>query len=102
MSQITKENRLIRSKRLLNKHINSAKEDVIWFFSDEKNFDQDQKVNKKNDRWLCNNSSEVPATHTKFPATVMVLGILSNEGHVMPPHFFPQGLKVDSVAYIEV
>jgi len=39
--------------------------------------------------------------HTKFPATVMVLGVVSNEGHVMPPHFFSQGLRVNAAAYIE-
>ena len=103
MSEKVKENRLIRSKRLLNKIKNPAEKDVIWFFSDEKNFDQDQKVNRRNDRWLCSDPSEVPRVmHTKFPATVMVLGVVSNEGHVMPPHFFPQGLRVNSTAYIEV
>ena len=40
--------------------------------------------------------------HRNFPATVMVLGVVSNEGHVMPPHFFPQGLRVNSAIYIEV
>jgi hypothetical protein len=29
----------------------------------------------------------------KFPATVIVLGIVSNEGDIMPPHLFPKGLK---------
>ena len=40
--------------------------------------------------------------HTKFPATVMVLGVVSNEGHVMPSCFFTQGLRVNSAAYIYV
>ena len=94
---------LIRSKRLLNKLKTPAEDDVIWFFSDEKNFDQDQKVNRRNDIWLCADPSEVPRVmHTKFPATVMVLGVISNEGNAMPPHFFPQGLKVNSAAYIHV
>ena len=26
--------------------------------------------------------------HTKFPSTVMVLGVVSSEGDVMPPFFF--------------
>lgn len=103
MSETTKENRLIRSKRLLNKLKHPVEQGMLWFFSDEKNFDQDQKVNRRNDRWLCNDPSEVPTVmHTKFPATVMVLGVVSNEGHVMPPHFFRQGLRVTSAAYIEV
>ena len=44
-----KENRLLRSKRLLNK-IKHPEEDVIWLFSDEKKVDQNQKVNRRNDR----------------------------------------------------
>ena len=31
---------------------------------------------------------------TKFPATVMVFGGVSSEGHIMPPHIFEVGLKV--------
>jgi len=46
-------------------------------------------VNQKNNRWLCGDPSEVPVVmKTKFPATVMVLGVVSNKGDVMPPHIF--------------
>ena len=63
--------------------------DILWIYSDEKYFDQDQKINRRNDRWLCGDPSDVPhVMHTKFPATVMVLGVVSNEGHVIPLHFF--------------
>lgn len=102
MSDKNRENRVIRSKRLLNKLKHPEEPNMLWFFSDEKNFDQDQKVNRRNDRWLCSNPTEVPTVmHTKFPSSVMVLGVVSNEGHVMPPHFFPQGLRVNAAAYIE-
>ena len=30
---------------------------------------------------------------TKFPATVMDLGVVSSEGHIMPPHIFEVGLN---------
>ena len=33
---------------------------------------------------------------TKFPATVMVFGVVSSEGHIMPPHIFEVGLKVNT------
>ena len=103
LSQKMKENRLLKSKLLLNKFKDPATQDLVWFFSDEKNFDQDQKVNRRNDRWLCEDSSEVPIVMlNKFPASVMVLGVVSSEGHVMPPHFFAKGLKVNSAVYIEV
>ena len=103
MSAQTRNQRLIRGKRLLSKLKHPEVPNMLWFFSDEKNFDQDQKINRRNDRWLCSNPTEVPRVmHTKFPATVMVLGVVSNEGHIMPPHFFQQGLRVNAVAYIEV
>ena len=35
---------------------------------------------------------------TKFPASVMVIGVVSSEGHIMPPHIFEVGLKV----YVDV
>ena len=45
------------------------------------------------------NPSDDP--HVMFPATVMVLGAVSNEGHVMLPHFFPQRLRVNVATYIK-
>ena len=39
---------------------------------------------------------------TKFPATVMVFGVLSSEGHIIPPHIFEVGLKVNTKVYLDV
>ena len=39
---------------------------------------------------------------TKFPATVMVFGVVSSEGHIMPPHIFEVGLKVSTNEYLDV
>ena len=89
MSDRTKVNCLTTAKCLLNKLKQPEEPGMIWFFSDEKNFVQDQKVKRKNDRWLCKGPDEVMTVmHTKFPASVMVLGVVSSEGDVMPPHFF--------------
>ena len=38
----------------------------------------------------------------KFPATVMVFGVVSSEGHIMPPHIFKVGLKVNTKVYLDV
>ena len=38
---------------------------------------------------------------TKFPATVMVFGVVSSEGHIMPPHIFEVGLKVNTKVYLD-
>ena len=39
---------------------------------------------------------------TKFPATVMVFGVVSSEGHIMRPHIFELGLKVNTKVYLDV
>ena len=39
---------------------------------------------------------------TKFPCTVMVFGVISSEGHIMPPHIFEVGLKVNIKVYLDV
>ena len=39
---------------------------------------------------------------TKFPATVIVFGVVSSEGHIMPPHIFEVGLKVNTKLYLDV
>ena len=39
---------------------------------------------------------------TKFPATVMVFGVVSRESHIMPPHIFEVDLKVNTKVYLDV
>ena len=39
---------------------------------------------------------------TKFPATVMVFGAVSSEGHIIPPHIFEVDLKVNTQVYLDV
>ena len=39
---------------------------------------------------------------TKFPATVMVFGAVSSEGHIMPPHIFEVCLKVNTKVYLDM
>ena len=39
---------------------------------------------------------------TKFPATVMVFGVVSSKGHIMPPHIFEVVLKVNTKVYLDV
>ena len=76
---------------------------MIWFFSDKKNFCQDQVVNSQNNRWLAVCFKDVPKViQTKFPATVMVFGVVSSEGHVMPPYIFLKSLMVNTLEYLKV
>ena len=47
--------------------------------------------------WIATNNRDMPRVmKTKFPATVMVFRVVSSEGHIMPPHIFEVGLKVNT------
>ena len=53
--------------------------------------------------WIATNNRDVPrAMKTKSPATVMVFGVVSSEGHIMLPHIFEVDLKVNSKVYLDV
>ena len=52
---------------------------------------------------IATNKRDVPRVmKTKFPATVMVSGVVSSESHIMPPHIFEVGLKVNTKGYLDV
>ena len=53
--------------------------------------------------WIATNNRDVPRVmKTKFPATVMVFGVVSSKGHIMPPHIFEVSLKVNTKVYLGV
>ena len=53
--------------------------------------------------WIAMNNRDVPRVmKTKFPATVMVFGVVSSQDHIMPPHIFEVGLKVYTKVYLDV
>ena len=53
--------------------------------------------------WIATNKRDVPRViKTKFPATVIVFGVVSSDGHIMPPHIFEVGLKVNTKVYLDV
>lgn len=62
---------------------------MICFPSNEETFDQDQKVKRRNDRWLYANLPEVSSVvHTTFLALDMVLRVAHIEEHVIHRYFF--------------
>lgn len=100
MSAETKDSRVIRAKRFLSKLKHKKPGILSLFFSDEINFDKDQKVKQRNDKWLCRDPKDVTAaSHIKFPAIVVVLGVVGNEGDIMPLHVFPRCLYINAVDY---
>ena len=53
--------------------------------------------------WIATNNKDMPREmETNFPATVIVFGVVSSEGHIMPPHIFEVGLKVNTKVYLDV
>ena len=53
--------------------------------------------------WIATNNRDVPRVmKTKFPATVMVFGVVLSEAHIIPPHIFEAGLKVNTKVYLDV
>ena len=85
LTEKTKNLRLIKSVRLLNKLEHPKKPNMLWFFSHEKHFCQDQVHNSQNHRWIAMNNRDMPRVmKTKFLAAVMVFGVVSSEGHITP------------------
>ena len=53
--------------------------------------------------WIATNNRDMPRVmKTKFPATVLVFGVVSSEGHIIQPHIFEVGLKVNNKVYLDV
>ena len=63
----------------------------------------DPSYDRQNHRSIATNNRDVPRVRkTKFPAVVMVFAVVSSEGHIMPPHIFEVGLKVNIKVYLDV
>ena len=71
--------------------------------TDQSSFNRTIASTLKMQIWIATNNRDVSRVmKTKFPATVMVFGVVSSEGHIMPPHIFEVGLKVNTKVYVDV
>jgi len=96
----SKDKRLAKCVKLLSKY--SRDDNMLWFFSDEKNFCQDQVFNRQN-RWLAMGSKDVvKLMKTELEDTVTVFGVISSDGDIMPPHIIETGVRVDTDVYLDV
>lgn len=97
------ENRLTKAKNLLNKMKHPVESVTIWFFTDEKNFCQDQLHNTQN-RWLALIHMMFHVSwRPSFPKLWWFLGV--SPVRVIschPPQIFEQGLRLNSDGYEEV
>ena len=99
--KMTEKHVKVRNK-LLNILKHPKKPDKVWYLSDKKNFCQQQKDNRRNIRWLARSLFKVPRVQeVKFLAHIMVFGVVSSQGNVMPSYFFKDSLKVNANVYIK-
>ena len=52
--------------------------------------------------WIATNNRGWPGWWKQFPATIIVFGVVSSEGHIMPSHIFEVGLKVNTKVCLDV
>ena len=50
--------------------------------------------------WIASNNRDVP--RVMKITTVIVFGVISSEGHIMPPHIFEVDLKINTKVYLDV
>ena len=63
----------------------------------------DPSYDSQNHHWIATNNRDMHRVmKTKFQANVMVFGMVSSEGHIMPPYIFKVGLKVNTKVYLDV
>ena len=76
---------------------------VQFMLSTDPSYDKTIASTLKMQIWIATNNRDVPRVmKTKFPATVMVFGVVSIEGHIMPPHISEVDLKVNTKVYLDV
>lgn len=104
LSEKAKKSRFDRAKKLLNQLKNNG--DRVIFFSDEKTFNVDPAINRRNDRFVdLGHNPEDPrrtVSRTKHPASVMFLGVIASTGEVSPSVFFDGGYRLNAAGYIDV
>lgn len=101
LTERAKEMRRERAPKVLNllKHRGGD----VRVFLDEKKFVVDEVANRRNSRAIVSRPDDVPPVMiSKNPKSVMVFGAVASDGHVMPPHFIPAGVRVDTEEYLNI
>ena len=53
--------------------------------------------------WIAENNHDIPRIiETRFATTIMVFGVISSEGDVLPPHVFEKESMVNTEVYLKV
>ena len=82
---LLKDKRKDCTAKLLHKLKHPHQLKMLWFFSDEKNFNQDQMVNSQNNCWLALYLQDIlMVMKTKHLVHIMMFGVVTSDGDVMP------------------
>ena len=72
------------------------------FFSDVKNFCQDQMMNTQNNHWFALSLQDaLIMMKSKHPIHIMMFKVVTSNGDVMPSFIFPHALRLNTEAYIK-
>ena len=99
---LTAKMKATRLKRIqILRRVSKANPGVVCLFSNESIFTVDEAYNPQNDLWLVADRSSVPPVmRTKQPAKIMVFGLITSDGKVMPAHIFPPDVRVNTMVYV--
>ena len=96
-----KDERKYHTAKLLNKLKHPLPLNMLWSFSDEITFRQDQMVNSQNNHWLAPSPQDVLVLiKTKYPVH-MVFKMVTSNGDIIPPFIFPSSLRLNTDANIK-
>jgi hypothetical protein len=71
-------------------------------FSNKKIFTVEASVNRRNNRGLAHDPDDVSfGSRIRFPSSICILGVVSNERDVMSPYFFKKGETVTKEVYFD-
>ncbi len=86
MNQATKQSRLAKAKLMHNKLKKPVTNGQLIFAQMKRTLHSTKRLTETTTQWLCADIIEASIMMaTKFTATVMVLGMVSNKGDVMSP-----------------
>ena len=96
-----KATRLERGKKL--RHKCKVNPGIIKLFSDESIFTVDDAYNPQNDRWISSTRKGISLMmKTKKPSKILIFGLITSNGKVMPAHIFPHKVTVNTSIYLEL
>ena len=99
----TREERFIQGKTTFKQGKASWNPGYALVYTDNKNFDQDKRINRRKDRWLCEGPSDVPGVCTQSFRQLSWFWELWGMKDTSPhPICFRKWLLVNDATYIEV